>query len=87
MTISSLVYRPLKLFTGVGLLFGFALGYLYGVGGFFYDWLTTGVNKGTLLALNALWGMPLIFGALGTIIGGLLGLLHYALKKLSIARR
>lgn len=49
MTISSLVWRPLKLFTGVGLLFGFALGYLYGVGGFFYDWLTTGVNKGTLL--------------------------------------
>ena len=38
-------------------------------------------------ALNALWGMPLIFGALGAIIEGLLGLLHYALKKLSIARR
>ena len=58
-----------KIPLSLGLLLGFALGYLYGIGGFIYDLILTGINRGSLLALNALWGMPLIFGSLGLGLG------------------
>ncbi|MDH5644234.1 MAG: hypothetical protein OEY63_08535 [Gemmatimonadota bacterium] len=53
--------------------FGLGLGVIYSIGGFFYDLFTTGVNWGTALAFLALMGMPLIFGTLGFICGGLFG--------------
>ena len=71
----------------VGFFIGFACGYLYGLGGFFYDLLLTGINQGTWLALNALWGMPLLFSVLGGGSFGGLFLLYALLKKLSTARR
>ncbi len=51
--------------TFVGLLCGVA----YGIGGAFYDVFTVGWNTGTWLALNALWGMPVLFAALGMVAG------------------
>lgn len=65
-------FATLKLSSGIGLLFGFACGFLYGIGGFIYDFLTTGINHGSYLALNALWGMPLLFGGLGFGIGAVI---------------
>lgn len=62
----------LKTFTVIGLVFGFACGFLYGIGGFVYDFLTTGINQGSYLALNASWGMPLIFGGLGAGISSVI---------------
>ena len=59
----------------LGLLFGFALGYLYGIGGFVHDLILTGINRGSYLALNALWGMPLIFGSLGLGLGLVIALI------------
>ncbi len=71
----------------VGFFIGFACGYLYGIGGFFYDLMLTGINQGTWLALNALWGMPLLFSVLGGGSFDGLFLLYTLLKKLSTASR
>ena len=64
-----------KIPLSLGLLLGFALGYLYGIGGFVHDLIVTGTNQGSFLALNALWGMPLIFGCLGLGLGLLFALI------------
>jgi len=50
---------------------GLAFGVLYSVGGFFVDLLTIGLNWGTAMAFGALVGMPLIFAALGFLVGAL----------------
>ena len=61
--------------------FGFACGFLYGVGGFIHDYILTGINHGSYLALNALWGMPLIFGGIGLMMGLLLSFLRFVIKR------
>ena len=65
-------FATLKLSSGIGLHFGFGCGFLYGIGGFVYDFLTTGINHGSYLALNALWGMHLLFSGLGFGIGAVI---------------
>lgn len=80
-------YRFIKGFALIGLLLGFSCGFLYGVGGFFHDLLLAELNTGTLLALNALWGMPLIGGGAAAISGFFLWVLLYLRKKLSTAKR
>ncbi|MEN8768829.1 MAG: hypothetical protein ABF261_05950 [Candidatus Arcticimaribacter sp.] len=74
-------YSTLKTFGIIGLLFGFACGFLYGIGGFVHDYLLTGINHGSYLALNALWGMPLIFGIMGLALGLVFLLLRHVLKR------
>ena len=71
----------LKIFVSIGLLFGFDCGFLYGIGGFIHDYILTGINHGSYLALNALWGMPLIFGGIGLGIGLIFSLLRFVLKR------
>lgn len=71
----------LKLFVNIGLLFGFGCGFLYGIGGFIHDYVLTGINQGSHLALNALWGMPIIFGGIGLVLGLILSLLRFVLKR------
>ncbi len=71
----------LKTFVSIGLLVGFGCGYLYGIGGFIHDFILTGINRGSYLALNALWGMPLIFGGIGLVVGLLFSLLRFGLKR------
>lgn len=70
----------LKIFVSIGLQVGFACGFLYGIGGFIHDYILTGINRGSYLALNALWGMPLIFGGIGLGIGLIFSLLCFVLK-------
>ena len=71
----------LKLFISIGLLFGFGSGFLYGIGGFIHDYVLTGINQGSYLALNAMWGMPIIFGGIGLVLGLILSLLRFVLKR------
>ena len=71
----------LKTFVSIGLLFGFGFGFLYGIVGFIHDYILTGINHGSYLALNALWGMPLIFGGIGLGIGLIFSLLRIVLKR------
>ena len=71
----------LKTFLIIGLLVGFGCGFLYGIGGFIHDYILTGINRGSYLALNALWGMPLIFGGIGLVVGLLFSLLRFVLKR------
>ena len=71
----------LKTFVSIGLLVGFGCGFLYGIGGFIHDFILTGINRGSYLALNALWGMPLIFGGIGLVVGLLFSLLRFGLKR------
>ena len=71
----------LKIFANIGFLFGFGCGFLYGIGGFIHDYILTGINHGSYLALNALWGMPLIFGGIGLGIGLIFSLLRFVLKR------
>lgn len=52
-------------------LLGLVCGLLYSVGGFVYDLLTVGLNWGTAMAFMAIAGMPVIFGAVGFLAGGL----------------
>ena len=62
----------------IGGLIGLALGVLYAFGGLVVDLLTTGLNRGTVLAFGALIGMPLIFATIGLAVGGLFGLVFRA---------
>ena len=71
----------LKTFVSIGFLVGFGCGFLYGIGGFIHDYILTGINRGSYLALNALWGMPLIFGGIGLVVGLLFSLLRFGLKR------
>ena len=71
----------LKTFVIIGLLVGFACGFLYGIGGFIHDYILTGINHGSYLALNALWGMPLISGGISLGIGLIFSLLRFVLKR------
>jgi hypothetical protein len=61
--------------------FGLVLGVIYAIGGLIVDtmvtlgwasgekWETPGLSYGTVMALGALWGMPLIGAALGFALG------------------
>lgn len=71
----------LKTFVSIGLLVGFGCGFLYGIGGFIHDYILTGINRGSYLALNALWGMPLIYGGIGLVMGLLFSLLRFVSKR------
>ena len=71
----------IKIFVSIGLVVGFGCGFLYGIGGFIHDFILTGINRGSYLALNALWGMPLIFGGIGLVMGLLFSLLRFVLKR------
>lgn len=59
------------LLTKWGAALGFVCGVLYAFGGLVYDLQTTGVNPGTALAFGALVGMPLLFAAVGFVLGSL----------------
>ncbi len=61
--------RTIKLCGSIGTVIGFVLGVFYGVGGFIFDYYHHGINSGSYLALNALWGMPLLFGSIGLALG------------------
>ncbi len=54
-----------------GAALGLVAGVLYAFGGLVIDLLTVGLNAGTALAFMALVGMPLLFGAVGFLLGGL----------------
>ena len=56
-----LLWNYCKLLGSLGLIVGFALGFLYGIGGFFHDLLLAEINRGTYLALNALLGYAAYF--------------------------
>lgn len=71
----------LKTFVSIGLLVGFGCGFLYGIGGFIHDYILTGINRGSYLALNTLWGMPLIYGGIGLVMGLLFSLLRFVSKR------
>ena len=75
------IISTLKTFASIGFLVGFGCGFLYGIGGFIHDFILTGINRGSYLALNALWGMPLIFGGIGLVMGLLFSLLRFVLKR------
>ena len=70
----------LKQFVKIGAIIGLGLGFLYGIGGFVYDYTHTGINTGSYLALNALWAMPLLFGGMGFILGGFVKFLRHLMK-------
>lgn len=57
-------------------LLGVLAGIAYSVGGALYDLLTTGPNLGTALAVLALIGMPVIFAAVGFVVGLLEAVLY-----------
>ena len=75
------IKKKVKIFGAIGVAFGFALGYLYAIGGLFHDLFLTGINQGTYLALNALWGMPLLIGLLGALMGVLICILQKAFYR------
>lgn len=79
-----ILFSYCKFFGICGLIIGFTLGFLYGIGGFFHDLFLTEINRGTYLALNALWGMPLIFGTCGVVLGGVVSLVLIGLKKVKL---
>ena len=58
-----------------GAYLGLVCGVLYSFGGVVVDLLTIGLNWGTLMAFGALVGMPVVFGALGFLLGALIALI------------
>lgn len=54
-----------------GVLVGLVLGLVYSIGGLIADLVGPGLNTGTALAFLALVGMPVLFGAVGCLIGGI----------------
>ena len=60
---------------------GFVCGVLYSVGGLIIDMLTIGLNWGTAMAFMALVGMPVIFGALGFLLGALVAVVAGGVGK------
>ncbi len=57
-------------------LIGLLLGVLYSIGGLFVDLFSTGLNKGSLLAMGALWAMPILAGLVGCALGLLQWILY-----------
>jgi hypothetical protein len=80
-----------KFQSALGALIGLLCGILYGVGGLIIDTLvslgwvssqaTPGLSYGTLLALGAVVGMPVIFAAVGFLIGISGGILFNLFSK------
>ena len=74
--------------TGLGVLFtakllgvamtvaGLIAGILYAFGGALYELFTGTLNTGTLLAFEALIGMPIIFGSIGLVAGAVSAVLY-----------
>ena len=69
MTISPSAIRLTRWMAAIGL----AGGVLYAFGGLIYDLATTGLNEGTAMAFLALIVMPLSFGAIGFVLGAVVG--------------
>ena len=65
-----------KLSAVSGGVIGLFLGVLYSLGGAIYDLATNSLNLGTVLALGALVGMPVILAILGFLKGALLAALY-----------
>ena len=65
-------------------LIGLLAGFIYSVGGFFYDLIfDEGLNTGSTLAFFALIAMPLLFSITGFVLGLLEAILYnYMLKGL-----
>lgn len=86
------VFSLAKLHAVVMACVGLILGIIYSFGGAIIDilvsmgWITSastsGIGGGTLLAFLALIGMPLIFGTLGFIIGGVVAFLYNIISRL-----
>lgn len=57
-------------------LLGVLAGIVYSFGGAIYDLLTAGPNLGTALAFLALVGMPVMFAAVGFVVGMVEALLY-----------
>jgi hypothetical protein len=60
---------------------GLLAGILYSTIGAVYDVLTVGLNLGTALAFFAIIGMPIIFGTVGFVAGGVGAVLYNLLMK------
>ena len=69
------------MFTAVGAALGLACGVYYGIGGVFYDYFTTGLNKGTALALMAVPAMPAIGAGAGLVVGLIVAPTYNAVAK------
>ena len=64
--------RSAAIHTGISAaVLGLIPGVLYAFGGAVFDMSMGGPNAGTLMAFGALIGMPLYFGVVSAIIGGL----------------
>ena len=63
------IFRLAKFQSVLLSLIGLIAGVIYSFGGALYDFMTIGINTGTVLAFLALVGMPLLFAATGFIIG------------------
>lgn len=61
----------------VGLIAGIA----YSFGGALYESATGTLNTGTALAFMALIGMPVLFGAVGFVVGGVGALLYNSIAR------
>lgn len=78
-------------YTKLGAIVGLVFGLIYSFGGLMVDslvslgWMTSsetpGLSVGTLLAFGALIGMPLIFGVLGFLVGGLRSIFVFMCAK------
>ncbi len=65
----SVMLTAARQFGAFGFFVGFLAGLAYGIGGWFVDMATTGINGGSWLALNAIWAMPILFTPFGAIAG------------------
>lgn len=59
----------IRIIGGISFGAGFIAGILYSFGGLAYDSAFASVNAGTALAFMALIGMPILYGAIGLVIG------------------
>ena len=66
---------------------GLVCGLLYSFGGLLIDLITTGPNRGTLLAFGAIIGMPVVFGAFGFVLGVVIAALVTAIRMALRRRR
>lgn len=70
------VFFLAKLQASIMVVVGLIAGILYAFGGLLIDLSTTGLNRGTALAMGALIGMPAIFAVLGFLAGTLGAVLY-----------
>lgn len=64
-----------------GLFWGFIYGILYGVGGIVIDAAKNDINEGTILALLAIIGAPIIFSTTGCCLAFVTAFTYNAFAK------